>query len=412
MSGESDPSTIMRGVRLRFRPTLKQRRYLARAFGVARFVWNWAFSTKREAYQQDQSSIGFAELSRRLTALRIDKPWLTEVDRNLQTQSLRDLDRAYQNFFAKRARFPKFKSRRSPQSARFVLDSRSGPKRRAWAERQLILPGLGPCRLVDSLDAWPSMPKMVTVSRDACGDYWVSFAVPMALLPQAPDRKLGVDVGITDLAVTSDGWKSGKHEVSKKKAARLRRYQRQMSRRVPGSKRRGAAKRRAARLQRQIANSRHDFLHQSSHHIASTAKTVVLETLNVKGMLTNHHLAKALSGASLGELHRQIEYKVKQRGGTVIRVDRWEPSSTRCHRCGTLIDSLPLSVRSWICPGCGCKHDRDVNGAQTLLALGMGLMPKLRTGTGEVQERVTPFRCARGNRESSQLPTSAWTACG
>jgi transposase len=125
------------------------------------------------------------------------------------------------------------------------------------------------------------------------GDYWVSFAVPMALLPQAPDRKLGVDVGITDLAVTSDGWKSGKHEVSKKKAARLRRYQRQMSRRVPGSKRRGAAKRRAARLQRQIANSRHDFLHQSSHHIASTAKTVVLRDPEREG-----HAHKPQSGQS------------------------------------------------------------------------------------------------------------------
>jgi len=201
---------------------------------------------------------------------------------------------------------------------------------RAWADRRLILPGLGPCRLIDSFTDWPSMPKMVTVRRDACGDYWISFMAKVDHLPQAPDRKIGVDVGITDLAVTSDGWKSGQQPVCKKKANRLRRYQRQMSRRIPGSTRRGTVKRRAARLQRDIANIRKDFVHKVSHEITSSARTVVLETLNVKGMLSNHHLARSLSNASLGELHRQIDYKVKQRGGTVIRVDQWEPTSKRC----------------------------------------------------------------------------------
>ena len=134
MDEGSHDTPLMRGFRMKFRPTLAQRRYLARAFGVGRFVWNWGLSVKREAYQQEQKSVGFLELSRRLTALRVEKPWLTEVDRQLQTQSLRDLERAYQNFFAKRARFPKYKSRRAPQSVRCILDSRSARKLRAWAE--------------------------------------------------------------------------------------------------------------------------------------------------------------------------------------------------------------------------------------------------------------------------------------
>jgi putative transposase len=408
-----DNAKWMRGFRMKFRPTLAQRRYLARAFGVGRFVWNWALSLKREAYQQEKKSLGFAELSRRLTALRTERPWLTEIDRQLQAQSLRDLDRAYKNFFAKRTRFPKFKSRRSPQSVRFCLDPRHAGKVRAWAERQLILPGLGTCRLIDSFAKWPAMPRMVTVSRDACGDYWISFAAQVDPLPQAPDHKIGVDVGITDLAVTSEGWKSGQQTVPKRKADRLRRYQRQMSRRIPGSRRRGVAKAKAARLQREIANIRKDFVHQVSHHIATTAQVVVLETLNVKGMFANHALARALSNASMSELHRQIDYKVTQRGGTVIRVDPWEPTSKRCSNrgCGAVLDTLPLSVRSWICPSCGTPHDRDVNAARNILAVGLG-KPEFTRGDWRVQERVTPFRCARLNRESTQSPASGWTACG
>jgi putative transposase len=404
---------LMRGFRLKFEPTLGQRRYLACAFGVGRFVWNWALATKREAYQVDGSSIGWVELSRRLSALRTEKPWLTEVDRQLQQQSLRDLDRAYQNFFAKRARYPKFKSRKSPQSIRLILDARHSGKVRAWAEHKLLLPGLGECRLIDSYRKWPAMPKMVTVRRDACGDYWISFASKLAVLPQAPDRAIGVDVGITDLATTSDGWKSGQYQVPDSQAARLRRYQRQMSRRVPGSRRRNIARWRAARLQRDIANRRREFLHQTSTYIAESARVVKIETLNVKGMMGNHHLARALSHASMSELHRQIDYKVQQRAGRVIKIDRWEPTSKRCSNtlCGAVLETLPRSVRSWICPQCGTEHDRDINAARNLLAVGTG-GPELTRGDWRVQERLTPFRCARMNRESTQSPTSGWTACG
>ena len=173
------------------------------------------------------------------------------------------------------------------------------------------------------------------------------------------------------------------------------------------------AKAKAARLQREIANIRKDFVHQVSHHIATTAQVVVLETLNVKGMFANHALARALSNASMSELHRQIDYKVQQRGGTVILVDPWEPTSKRCSNrgCGAVLDTLPLSVRSWICPSCGTPHDRDVNAARNILAVGLG-KPEFTRGDWRVQERVTPFRCARLNRESTQSPASGWTACG
>jgi len=160
----------MLGFRFRFYPTLKQRRYLARAFGTARYVFNWGLATKREAYAERQESIGFVQLSRLLTASKVEKPWLAEVDRQIQTQALGDLDRAYQNFFQKRARFPRFKSRCGPQSVRFAFDHRHAGKVSAWANRILVLPGIGECRIADSLGAWPQSPALVTVRRDVCGD--------------------------------------------------------------------------------------------------------------------------------------------------------------------------------------------------------------------------------------------------
>jgi putative transposase len=365
-------SGSMRGFRFRFYPTLNQRRYLARAFGTARHVFNWGLATKREAYAERQESIGYLQLSRMLTASKTQKPWLAEVDRQIQTQALRDLDRAYQNFFKKRARFPRFKSRHGPQSVRFAFDHRHTGKTRAWAKRILVLPGIGECRIADSLEAWPQRPALVTVRRDMCGDYWISFATEAPALEAAPDRMLGVDAGITDLAVTSDGWKSGQLIGLRDKAAQLRRYQRRVSRRVKGSKRRADAKLRLARLHRRIADARRDFTHKVSAHIADSANVVVMETLHVAGMVKNHKLARSLSDAAMSELHRQIDYKVARRGGTVIRVDRWAPTSKVCSGCGHRRGEMPLSVRSWTCAECGSEHDRDVNAAKNVLALGRG----------------------------------------
>src|SRR5476651_116438 len=215
-------SGSMRGFRFRFYPTLRQRRYLARAFGTARHVFNWGLATKREAYAERQESIGFVQLSRRLTASKAEKPWLAKVDRQIQTQALRDLDRAYQNFFQKRSKVPRFKSRHGAQSVRFAFDHRHTGKVSAWVKRTLVLPGVGKGRIADSLEAWPQKPALVTVRRDMCGDYWISYATGTPALEGAPERMIGVDVGIADLAVTSDGWKSGQLVGLKDKAAQLR----------------------------------------------------------------------------------------------------------------------------------------------------------------------------------------------
>jgi putative transposase len=365
-------SSPIRGFRFRFYPTLKQRRYLARAFGTARHVFNWGLATKSTAYSERKESIGAAQLSRMLTASKAEKPWLAEVARTVQTEALRDLDTAYQNFFKKRARFPRFKNRHGAQAIRVQLDSRSAGKVAAWAHKRLLLPGIGECRLADSFETWPQMPAMVTVRRDTCGDYWISYATEAPLLEAAPARMIGVDVGIRDLAVTSDGWKSGQLTGLRDKAARLRRYQRRVDRRKKGSNRRAKAKLAVAKLHRRIADARKDFAHKASAHIAASANVVVLETLNVAGMLKNHKLARSLADAAMSELHRQIEYKAARRGGTVIRVDRWAPTSKTCNACGHYHAELPQGAEKWGCPECGTQLDRDINAARNILSLGRG----------------------------------------
>ena len=214
----------MHGFRFRFYPTLKQRRYLLRAFGTTRHVFNWGLAIRRDAYSAHKKTIGFVQLSRMLTASKTEKPWLAKTNRQMQTQALRDLDRAYENFFKKRAGFPRFRKRHGAQSVRCVFDRRHAGRTRAWAKRRLVLPGIGECRIADSLRSWPQSPAMVTVRRDVCGDYWISYATETPALEAAPQRMIGVDVGITDLAVTSDGWKSGQITKLKDKAAQLRRY--------------------------------------------------------------------------------------------------------------------------------------------------------------------------------------------
>jgi putative transposase len=387
-------SGSIRGFRFRFYPTLWQRRYLARAFGTARHVYNWGLATKRAAYAERKESIGFAQLSRMLTALKAEKPWLADADRQMQTQALRDLDTAYQNFFKKRAKYPKFKNRYTAQAVRFAFDQRHVGKVQGWAQKRLILPGIGECRLADSLDSWPQMPAMVTVRRDTCGDFWISYATEAPLLEAAPERMIGVDVGIRDLAVTSDGWKSGQLTGLRDKAARLRRYQRRVNRRKKGSNRRAKAKLAVAVLHRKIADARKDFAHKTSAKIAASARVVVLETLNVAGMLKNRKLARSLADAAMSELHRQIGYKVARRGGTVIRVDRWAPTSKACSACGHYNGELPQGAESWTCPECGRELDRDINAARNIVELGRGTACARGEigGSGTAQAAPVPVR--------------------
>lgn len=359
--------TIQRSYQFRFYPTAVQIALLAQFFGAARWVWNAALAWRSHWYKALGESVTGVDFSRELTWLKkLDSlAWLAAVPSTVFTQVLRDQDRAFSNFFAKRARYPRFKRRTEAASIRFQLDQRAVMNvYRAGAF--LKLPGLGVLDVI-----WSRLPggvpKMVTVRRDACGRYFVSFMVEEVIeQAESSTKSVGIDVGLKDVIVTSDGRKSGNPRNLRRYQRRLKRAQRRLSRKRKGSNRWQRQKRRVARIHAQISGARQDFLHKQTTHLVREHGAIAIEDLNVKG-LARTRLAKSMHDAALGELRRQLDYKCRWHGRVLLVADRFAPTSKTCSRCGAVQAEMPLQIRDWTCPDCGAVHDRDVNAAMNVL---------------------------------------------
>lgn len=356
------------GNRYRFYPTEQQAQMLARQFGCVRYVWNWALALKHSAYRERGEKIGYAETDRRLTGLKReeDKLWLQEVSSRPMKQTLRHLDKAYTAFFRGHARYPRFKSKHGPQSASY---DKSGFSVRGGVIR--IAKSTQPLKAVLHRPL-PSEPSGCTITRETDGRYFISFVVEVNPEPLPKTKAAaGVDLGITDVVVTSDGWHSGNPKNTAKEAAKLGRAQRRLARKQKGSNNRQKQKLRVARIHARIRNRRRDFLHQMSIRLIRRYDTICTESLNVKGMVRNRSLSKAISDAGWGELLRMLEYKAEWYGRTLVQIDRFFPSSKTCSGCGFVVESLPLDIRRWTCPKCEAEHHRDVNAARNILAVGL-----------------------------------------
>jgi putative transposase len=405
-------ASIQRAYKLRIYPTARQLGLLAMFFGAARWVWNTCLAWRAHAYRAHGERVTGVDFSRELTWLKRMAPyaWLADVPATILTQALRDQDRAFANFFTGRARYPRFKRRRSAQSIRFQLDQRvvAGMFR---AGELLRLPGLGALKV-----RWSRLPtgvpKMVTVRRDACGRYFVSFMVEEEIhaLPQKTNA-VGVDVGLKDVVVTSDGEKSGNPRYLRKYLRRLKRQSRNLSRKCKGSQRWKRQRQRVARLHARISDARQDFLHKTTTELVREHGAIAIEDLAVKG-LCRTRLAKSMADASLGELRRQLEYKAAWYGRELLIADRFAPTSKTCSACGTVQAEMPLKVRAWTCPDCGTAHDRDVNAAKNVLMFataggagsyargGLTIPSAVRiipVGVLEPEEARTARQCAGGS---------------
>jgi putative transposase len=319
------------------------------------------------AFKLDGERLTAVDFSRELTWLKTLAPyqWLSQVPATVLTQVLRDQDRAFSNFFAKRARYPRFKKRRHAAAIRFQLDQRvvAGAYR---AGEWLKLTGLG--ALAIRWSRVPAgIPKMVTVRRDACGRYFVSFMVEEALEPFASSTKsVGIDVGLQDVIITSAGAKSGNPRHLRRSQRRLKMAQRRLSRKRKGSNRWHRQRCRVARIHARISGARQDCLHRQTTALVREHGVIAIEDLNVKG-LARTRLANSMTDAALGELRRQLEYKCQWHGRLLLVADRFAPTSKTCSSCGTVQTELPLRIRDWTCPDCGAVHDRDVNAAVNVL---------------------------------------------
>lgn len=353
--------------KFRIDPNAEQREQLAIEFGHNRFVWNHCLDLRGKAWETDRTRHNYVSLGRHVTELkRGEFPWLANAAACTLTQTLIDQDQAFKNFFEGRAKYPRYKSRWDRQSIRYTLDQRQ-IENNYQAGEFIKLPKLGAVKV-----RWSQVPagtpKMATVSRTPDGRYFIAFSceVEVAPLPKTGSA-IGVDLGIKDVTVTSDGQKSGTPRHLKRKLRHLKRQQRRLARMQKGSNRRHRQRLKVARIHARIAASRADFLHKTTTALIRRADVLAIEDLHVKGMVKNHHLAGAIADVGMGELRRQLEYKAVWYGREVRIVDRWAPTSKACSECGSVQDKMPLSVREWACPDCGTRHDRDVNAARNIL---------------------------------------------
>jgi putative transposase len=363
--------TMKRAYRYRCYPTQQQAAELERTFGCVRLVYNRALEARTVAWCQDQRRVSYAQTSALLTAWKRDEElaFLNDVSSVPLQQALRHLQGAFAAFWAGRAKYPRFKSKKRRRDA--AEYTRSAFR---YRDGQLTLAKMRePLAIVWSrLMPDGAHPSTVTVSRDPAGRWFVSLLIEEVVQPLAPSSgQVGVDAGLTSLVTLSTGEKVTNPRYERRDRARLARAQRNLARKRPGSANRAKARRSVARVHARIADRRRDHLHKLSTRLVRDNQTVVVENLHVRGMTGNHTLARAISDAGWSELRRQLSYKCAWYGRELLVVDRFYPSSKICSTCGHLVGTLALPMRSWTCQGCGTWHDRDVNAARNILAAGL-----------------------------------------
>lgn len=357
----------LRGFKYRFSPTSAQRLELAQTFGCTRFVYNWALSLRTNSYYQDNISLGYTDTSNALTKLKKDpeKPWLKQVSSVPLQQGLRHLNTAFKNFFAGKNKYPRFKKKSNRQSAHYT------PNAFTWRDGKLTLGKMSQPLKIRWSRYFEGEPRSVTISKDPSNRYFVSFLVEEELEQwSSATEEIGIDLGIKDVVVSSNGFASGNPKHYQKYQARLKTLQGRLGRKKKGSNNRHKARLKVAKLHAKIADCRKDFLHQLSSKLVSKSQVIYTETLAVKNMMANHKLAKAIADCGWGEFLRQLEYKAKWHDRKIGAIDRWFPSSKRCNPCGHILDKLPLEVREWTCPSCNSLNLRDQNAALNILAVG------------------------------------------
>lgn len=359
--------------KFRFYPTAEQESLLRRTLGCARLVYNKALSARTEAWYGEQKRVSYNDTSKMLTEWKRepDLYFLKEVSSVALQQGLRHLQGAFTNFWAGRAQYPNFKKKRNGGSAEFTKSAFKYVDGHVYvAKCAEALPIRWSRLLPPGAD-----PSTITVKLSPAGRWTVSLLVDVDIepLPESSNQ-VGIDLGISSLLTLSTGEKVANPKGFKAKFRKLRKSQKALSRKQKGSSNRHKARLRVARVHAEIADSRKDNLHKLTTRLVRENQTIAIEDLAVSNMVKNHKLAQAISDASWGELVRQLEYKSDWYGRTLVKVDRWFPSSKRCHCCGHVVDKLPLNIRDWVCPSCGTSHDRDVNAAINVLAGGLSVL--------------------------------------
>ena len=383
---------MLKAIKIRLYPSDDQVIYLNKLFGCSRFIYNKCLNYKITTYEKEKKSTSLSDTGKVLTSLKSEFAWIKDSHSKVLQQTLINLESAYKNFFREKKGFPNYKSKHSNQSVRFPVDAISGVN----GNRINIINALKDihfkCSRQDEkyLNKNQGMIKSGTLSKNKSGQYYFS------LLIDKPNKSLnkvsgivGLDLGIKDFIVTSEGQHYENLKSTRNNQDKLSRLQREVSKKQKGSNNRNKARIRLAKFNNKINNQKEYYLHSVVNQILSENQTIVMEDLNVSGMLKNHHLAKSIQELSLNRFKTIMKYKSEWYGRELIFVDRFFPSSKLCSKCGYKNDQLTLKDREWICPECGSVHDRDLNAANNIKTEGYKIKIGLSSPESTLQESKT-----------------------
>ncbi len=394
-------------VQVRLYPSVEQQIQLAQTFGCARWWWNYALNKSIETYKETGKGLTRAALNAFLPALKKTEEtvWLADCYSQVLQATTLNLTTAYKNFFEKRAGFPKFKSKLGKQSIQY-------PQNVKIVDGNVKLPGnIG---IVKAKIHRPIEGKIktVTVSKTPSGKYLASILTEVeGKNPVISEGKIyGIDLGLKHFAVVTDGEKVSKYDNPKhlaKHEKNLKRKQKKLARKQKGSNSRNRYRKVVAKVYERVSNSRQDFLHKLSYKLVSDSQAVIVENLHVKGMVCNHKLAKSISDVGWGTFTNFLAYKLERRGGKLVEIDRWFPSSKLCSNCFYQIGEMPLDVREWTCPHCNTHHSRDANAAVNIRAEGIRMIKAEGSAVSAVGGEVRPKLGRKSKFGHSPMSTEA-----
>lgn len=362
--------------KFRIYPSKKQEKLIQCTFGCCRFVYNQTLAYRKEVYEKEGKFVNKTDCNNYCNReLKKEHEWLKEVDKFALTNAVYNMDSAYQKFFKEHAGYPKFKSKHDNHKS-YTTNFTNGNIEVDFESGKIKLPKLKGIR-AKLHRKFIGKIKSATISQVPSGKYYVSILVESEETMTFPmsDKKLGIDLGIKDLVITSDGEKFDNMNLTKKYEDMLSKERRKLEHKQKGSKNREKQRIKVAKICEKIANARNDYLHKISHKLISENQVIVSEDLSVKNMIKNHNLAKSISDCGWFELTRKLQYKSEWYGRTYVKINRFIPTSQTCHVCGYKnVVVKNLSVRKWTCPECSTEHDRDINAAVNILNEGLKQM--------------------------------------